>query len=71
MHLRSSTHSHQLHTRGIDSTSDGETVTSYFRTTRANPTGHFRFTKIPAGRYYILSLIEEGPGLTKKNNKQA
>jgi hypothetical protein len=30
--------------------------------TRANPTGHFWFTKIPAGRYYIVSLIEEGSG---------
>jgi hypothetical protein len=34
----------------------------YQRTTRANPTGHFWFTKIPAGRYYIVSLIEEGSG---------
>lgn len=34
----------------------------YLRTTRANPTGHFWFTKIPAGRYYILSLIDEGAG---------
>lgn len=32
----------------------------YLRTTRANPTGHFWFTKIPAGRYYILSVIEGG-----------
>lgn len=30
----------------------------YLRATRANPTGHFWFTKIPAGRYYLLSLIE-------------
>lgn len=30
----------------------------YLRTTRANPTGHFWFTKIPAGRYYIISVIE-------------
>ncbi|THJ20498.1 MAG: hypothetical protein CAF45_014695 [Nitrospira sp. CG24E] len=30
----------------------------YLRATRANPTGHFWFTKIPAGRYYIISLIE-------------
>jgi hypothetical protein len=30
----------------------------YLRTTRVNPTGHFWFTKIPAGRYYIVSLIE-------------
>jgi len=30
----------------------------YLRTTRANPTGHFWFTKIPAGRYYIVSMIE-------------
>jgi hypothetical protein len=28
---------------------------------RANPAGHFRFTKIPAERYYIISLIEEEP----------
>jgi hypothetical protein len=32
----------------------------YLRTTRTNPTGHFWFTKIPAGRYYLVSLIEEG-----------
>jgi hypothetical protein len=34
----------------------------YLRTTRANPTGHFWFTKIPAGRYYLVSLIEGGAG---------
>ncbi len=34
----------------------------YLRTTRANPTGHFWFTKIPAGRYYIVSVIEGGKG---------
>ena len=34
----------------------------YLRTTRANPTGHFWFTKIPAGRYYIVSRIEERSG---------
>ena len=34
----------------------------YLRTTRANPTGHFWFTKIPAGRYYIVSLIEGNSG---------
>jgi hypothetical protein len=34
----------------------------YLRTTRTNPTGHFWFTKIPAGRYYIVSLIEGGSG---------
>jgi hypothetical protein len=32
----------------------------YLRTTRTSPTGHFWFTKIPAGRYYIVSLIEGG-----------
>ena len=37
----------------------------YIRTTRANPTGHFWFTKIPAGRYYLVSLIEEGSGAHK------
>ncbi len=35
-------------------------LTPYLRTTRANPTGHFWFTKIPAGRYYLVSLIDEG-----------
>ncbi|MGQ0666673.1 MAG: hypothetical protein ACT4O4_06530 [Nitrospiraceae bacterium] len=34
----------------------------YLRTTRASPTGHFWFTKIPAGRYYLVSLIEGGAG---------
>ena len=38
----------------------------YLRTTRANPTGHFWFTKIPAGRYYLVSLIEEGSGARKE-----
>ena len=38
----------------------------YLRTTRANPTGHFWFTKIPAGRYYLVSLIEEGSGTHKE-----
>lgn len=33
-------------------------ILPYLRTARANPTGHFWFTKIPAGRYYILSVIE-------------
>ena len=37
-------------------------LSPYLRTTRANPTGHFWFTKIPAGRYYIVSLIEGGSG---------
>ncbi|MEQ1795994.1 MAG: hypothetical protein ABL970_17590 [Nitrospira sp.] len=43
-------------------------ILPYLRTTRANPTGHFWFTKVPAGRYYIISVIEggsqkeEGPG---------
>lgn len=35
-------------------------ILPYLRTTRANPTGHFWFTKIPAGRYYIVSVIEGG-----------
>jgi hypothetical protein len=39
------------------------------RTTRANPTGHFRFTKTPAGRYYLVSLIDEGAG-TRKEEQQ-
>ena len=37
-------------------------LTPYLRTTRANPTGHFWFNKIPAGRYYIVSFIDEGAG---------
>ena len=37
-------------------------LATYLRTTRANPTGHFWFTKIPAGRYYIVGLIEGGTG---------
>jgi len=37
----------------------------YLRTTRANPTGHFWFTKIPAGRYYLVSLIEGESGAHK------
>jgi hypothetical protein len=42
----------------------------YLRTTRANPTGHFWFTKIPAGRYYLVSLIDERAG-TRKEEQQA
>ena len=42
----------------------------YLRTTRANPTGHFWFTKIPAERYYIVSLIEGGSG-THQDEKSA
>jgi hypothetical protein len=34
----------------------------YLRTTRANPTGHFWFIKIPAGRYYVVSVMEAGSG---------
>lgn len=34
----------------------------YLRTTHANPTGHFWFTKIPAGRYYLISVIEGSAG---------
>ncbi len=41
----------------------------YRRTTRANPTGHFWFTKIPAGRYYLVSLIEEGSGAHKEEQQ--
>lgn len=36
----------------------------YLRTTRANPTGHFWFTKVPAGRYYVVSPLE-GSGAHK------
>lgn len=38
----------------------------YLSTTRANPTRHFWFTKIPAGRYYLVSLIEERSGARKE-----
>ena len=41
-------------------------LTPYLRTTRASPTGHFWFNKIPAGRYYLVSLIEEGSGAHKE-----
>ncbi|MDH5639762.1 MAG: hypothetical protein OEY28_00600 [Nitrospira sp.] len=41
---------------------DEKRLLPYLRTTRANPTGHFWFTKIPAGRYYILSLIDGRTG---------
>ena len=41
-------------------------LTPYLRTTRANPTGHFWFTKLPAGRYYLVSLIEGGSGAHKE-----
>ncbi|MGE3977234.1 MAG: hypothetical protein AB7F94_06550 [Nitrospira sp.] len=34
----------------------------YLRATRANPSGHFWFTKIPAGRYYVVSLLEGSGG---------
>ena len=42
----------------------------YLRTTRANPTGHFWFTKIPAGRYYLVSLIKEESG-ARQEERQA
>ncbi|THI92309.1 MAG: hypothetical protein CAF41_000405 [Nitrospira sp. CG24A] len=41
----------------------------YRRTTRANPTGHFQFTKIPARHYYLVSLIEEGSGPHKEEQQ--
>jgi hypothetical protein len=34
----------------------------YLRATRTNPTGHFWFTKVPAGRYYVVSLLEGSGG---------
>jgi hypothetical protein len=37
-------------------------LTPYLRTTRANPTGHFWFTKVPAGRYYVVSPLESSGG---------
>jgi hypothetical protein len=41
----------------------------YLRTTRANPTGHFWFTKLPAGRYYIVSLLEGGSGARQEERQ--
>lgn len=35
-------------------------VAAYVRTTRANPTGHFWFSKLPPGRYYVISPIAGG-----------
>ena len=46
-------------------------LSPYLRTTRANPTGHFWFTKIPAGRYYIVSLIEGGTGAHQQDEASA
>ena len=40
----------------------------YLRTTRANPTGHFWFTKVPAGRYYIVSLLDGSNGAHKEEH---
>ncbi len=40
----------------------------YLRTTRANPSGHFWFTKVPAGRYYVVSLLEGGSGPHKEEH---
>ena len=40
----------------------------YLRTTRANPSGHFWFTKVPAGRYYIVSLLDGGNGPHKEEH---
>ena len=40
----------------------------YLRVTRANPTGHFWFTKVPAGRYYVVSLLE-GSGGTHQDER--
>ncbi len=41
----------------------------YLRTTRANPTGHFWFTKLPAGRYYIVSLLDGGSGAQRDSHQ--
>lgn len=34
-----------------------ERMTPYVRVSRMDPTGHFWFTKLPPGRYYLTSLI--------------
>ena len=60
-------HSDRLHTRGIDSASDAETVAP---PTSAQPEltrpDIFWVTQIPAGHYYLVSLIEEGSGPHKE-----
>jgi hypothetical protein len=43
-------------------------VAPYLRVTRSNPTGHFWFAKVPAGRYYVLSPIAGGPDREPKTN---
>jgi hypothetical protein len=40
----------------------------YLRTTRVNPTGHFWFTKVPPGRYYVVSLLD-GAGNTHQDER--
>jgi len=37
-----------------------KSLAAYVRTTRTNPSGHFWFTKLPAGRYFIISPIAGG-----------
>lgn len=43
-------------------------LTPYIRTTRTNPTGHFWFTKLPAGKYYVISPMR-GTGEHPKDQK--
>lgn len=63
----SETHATQTSTvdcfRGVmDQLLTDKRLLPYLRVTRANPTGHFWFTKVPAGRYYVVSLLEGSGG---------
>lgn len=63
----SETHATQTSTvdcfRGVmDQLVTDKRLLPYLRVTRANPTGHFWFTKVPAGRYYVVSLLEGSGG---------
>jgi hypothetical protein len=37
-------------------------INPYLRLARANPTGHFWFSKLPAGKYFIVAVITWGGG---------
>ena len=37
-------------------------INPYLRLARANPTGHFWFSKLPAGKYFIVAFITWGGG---------
>lgn len=37
-----------------------KSLAAYIRITRTNPSGHFWFSKLPAGRYFVISPITGG-----------